>query len=90
MKDLKIVVTGKVQGVGFRAFAKKEALRLGLYGYAKNRADGHSVEILLQGDVLLFSLFLQALETGLPKATISHVTHAYIQRAQPFDSFQIL
>jgi acylphosphatase len=33
-------VTGRVQGVGFRAHARAEAERLGLVGYVENRADG--------------------------------------------------
>lgn len=41
-------VTGRVQGVGFRAFVRKHAERLGVTGYAKNLADG-GVEVLAQG-----------------------------------------
>lgn len=45
----KIIVTGKVQGVGFRYFTFKEASRLDLSGHAKNLRNG-DVEVLLYGD----------------------------------------
>jgi acylphosphatase len=41
-------VSGRVQGVGFRNFVQREAVRLGVKGYAKNLADGH-VEVLAMG-----------------------------------------
>ncbi|RJQ17962.1 acylphosphatase [Candidatus Woesearchaeota archaeon] len=46
--SVKILVSGDVQGVGFRAHAKTCAEQLSLAGYAKNLHDG-SVEILAQG-----------------------------------------
>ncbi len=46
----RIVVTGRVQGVGFRASLGREAGAAGLSGFARNRADG-AVEIELEGPV---------------------------------------
>ena len=45
----RFIVTGKVQGVFFRASTKKEADKLSLKGYAKNLQSGQ-VEVLAQGD----------------------------------------
>ena len=45
----RIIVTGRVQGVGFRASCGREAKRLGLAGSVRNRADG-SVEVVAEGD----------------------------------------
>jgi acylphosphatase len=45
----RIVVRGEVQGVGFRASARRQASELGLAGLAHNASDG-SVEVELQGD----------------------------------------
>jgi acylphosphatase len=42
------VVSGRVQGVGFRAFVRKHAKSLGLRGYAKNLANG-DVEVVAAG-----------------------------------------
>jgi acylphosphatase len=46
MVALRLVITGRVQGVGFRAWACREALRRGVRGWVRNRRDG-SVEALL-------------------------------------------
>ena len=55
-------VSGRVQGVFFRASAQERALSLGLSGYAKNLPDG-SVEVLACGE----QMHLEALETWLQK-----------------------
>ncbi len=48
-KRVQMIVRGRVQGVFFRAAAQREARRLGITGWVKNRADG-SVEVMAEGD----------------------------------------
>ena len=48
-KQIHLVVRGRVQGVFFRASTRREARRLGLTGYVKNRPDG-AVEIVAEGE----------------------------------------
>lgn len=55
MEARKWLVSGRVQGVGFRNYVQKQGQRLGLSGYAKNLADG-TVEVYAHGS-------RQALET---------------------------
>ena len=43
-----VVIRGRVQGVGYRAFVEHEAGRLGLHGWVSNRRDG-TVEALFEG-----------------------------------------
>jgi len=43
-----VVIHGRVQGVGYRAFVEDEAVRLGLHGWVRNRRAG-SVEALFAG-----------------------------------------
>ena len=45
---VRVFVDGRVQGVGFRASAAREAVRLGVTGWARNLADG-SVEVVYEG-----------------------------------------
>ena len=48
-KRVQMTVRGRVQGVFFRASAQREARRLGLTGWVRNRADG-SLEIVAEGE----------------------------------------
>ena len=48
MACARFLVSGRVQGVFFRASTREQALRLGLCGYAKNLADGR-VEVVASG-----------------------------------------
>jgi acylphosphatase len=49
LKQVHLLIRGRVQGVFFRASAQREARRLGLTGWVKNRPDG-GVELLAEGD----------------------------------------
>jgi len=49
LKQVSLVVRGRVQGVFFRASTQREARRLGLTGWVRNRNDG-SVEVLAEGE----------------------------------------
>lgn len=50
MKEVYVKIKGRVQGIGFRWFAVREAKRIGgISGWVRNEADG-SVEILMSGD----------------------------------------
>jgi hydrogenase maturation protein HypF len=70
---LKIQITGIVQGVGFRPFVYRTAVRNGLSGYVKNRADA-GVEILLEGQEQAIQKFLKDLkEKKPPLAQIHHI-----------------
>lgn len=66
------VVRGYVQGVGFRWFVEREAVRLGLDGWVVNRADG-SVEVVAEGpESSLGQLVLQLWE-GPSGSSVSDV-----------------
>ena len=64
----RVIVSGRVQGVGFRYFTAKEADKLSICGYAKNLLDG-SVEVLIFGSTAQLSILLKWLENG-PKTSI--------------------
>ncbi len=66
------LVEGEVQGVGFRYFARREAVRLGLAGWVKNLPDGR-VEALAVGVVAVLEQFEAALNRGPPMAAVTYV-----------------
>ena len=70
----RLVVRGKVQGVGFRWFVRETSRRLGLAGWVENRADG-SVEIAAEGDDASLELLERAVHSGPPAASVSDVEH---------------
>jgi len=68
----RFVVSGKVQGVWFRASTRAEADRLGLRGHARNLADG-SVEVLASGDADAIDALERWLHAGPPLARVDAV-----------------
>jgi acylphosphatase len=70
------VVKGRVQGVGFRYSAAREARRLRVTGEVANMPDG-SVEVVAEGDPVSLEAFLEWLHRGPPGA---HVNAVDVQR----------
>ena len=64
---LHVVVSGRVQGVGFRWFVRVRASRLGIAGWVRNRPDG-SVEVAARGDADALATFERHLWAGPPGA----------------------
>lgn len=69
MPAARFLVTGKVQGVWFRASTRDEALRLGLRGHANNLADGR-VEVLVVGNADAIQRLANWLRQGPPLARV--------------------
>ena len=65
-------VSGRVQGVFFRAWAKQQAVELGVSGWIRNRPDG-SVEAHLSGNEAVVSELIDRLRVGPPSAIVSNV-----------------
>jgi acylphosphatase len=72
MQSVKIVVSGRVQGVGFRAFVAEEARRQGVSGWARNLADGR-VEVLAHGAAPAVEAIIAACRTGPASAEVSGI-----------------
>ncbi len=73
MPSARFIVSGKVQGVFYRASTREQALRLGLAGYAKNRSDG-SVEVLASGAADALDALQRWLRQGSPAAKVDTVS----------------
>ncbi|MEO6228405.1 MAG: acylphosphatase [Thermomonas sp.] len=69
MAAARFLVSGKVQGVCFRASTREQAWQLGLNGHARNLADGR-VEVLVVGDSDAIEQLASWLQQGPPLARV--------------------
>jgi acylphosphatase len=67
-----VVIRGRVQGVGYRAFVQDQALRLELEGWVRNRRDG-AVEAVFAGPEEAVAVALTACHRGPPGARVDAV-----------------
>jgi len=72
MPAVHLRITGRVQAVGYRAWAIGEAQRLGVRGWVRNRADG-SVEALVIGDDDAIAAMIEACRRGPPAAHVTEI-----------------
>jgi acylphosphatase len=89
MRRLEAVVRGYVQGVGYRAFAAREARSLRLTGVVGNERDG-SVRVIAEGEEGALREFLARLERGPSEAEVSHVDVQWRPPTEEFPTFRIL
>lgn len=75
MLRLNAIITGRVQGVNFRAYTRRQAVALGLTGWVRNRPDG-SVEVLAEGERGALEALAVLLRDGPPMA---HVTEVQVE-----------
>lgn len=79
MKRVHVTITGKVQGVYFRAFVKEAAKELGLKGYVRNIDEG-ALEFVAEGHELKLKRLVDVCKLGPNGAII----HSYIVRPEPY------
>ncbi|HUR31636.1 MAG TPA: acylphosphatase [Saprospiraceae bacterium] len=87
LKTFRIVITGKVQGVWYRASAKDRAIALGLTGKVWNEPNG-DVGAIVQGEEDKVMQFVQWCKQGPPLAKVDEVTYEEIDYQQ-FSGFDI-
>ncbi len=88
MKELKIDVFGRVQGVGFRQYVKKTADVLGVKGHVKNLSDGR-VSILAQGSREVLCRLLQNVQGGSFLSKVSGMTYLWREPSKVYSDFVI-
>ena len=86
---LEAKVSGEVQGVGYRYFVLRVALKLGLHGYVRNMADG-SVEVVAEGPRPILEEFLRELWRGPRGARVDDIRSAWRAAEEAFSGFRIL
>lgn len=88
MQTLHLLITGKVQGVFFRAKAKEKAEKYGIKGWIKNTYD-KKVEALITGDPDMLNLFIKWCKKGPEKAQVEEVLVSE-HTEKEFDDFEIV
>jgi acylphosphatase len=69
----RVVIEGRVQGVGYRAWVEREAQRRGLKGWVRNRSDG-TVEAVFSGTNAAVGEMIEACGQGPRMAAVRHLT----------------
>ena len=73
MRSVRLTITGRVQGVGYRMWAERAGVALGLRGWVRNRMDG-SVELQATGEDEAVAKLIEACRHGPRAAVVTHVT----------------
>lgn len=84
-----LIVSGRVQGVGFRFLAQQQAIEFHLSGWVQNQSDG-TVEIEIEGEKEKVEQFIQYVKTGFHK--FMRIEHVDIKRSddkQGYNDFTI-
>lgn len=84
----RILVGGRVQGVGFRAFAARTATRLDLVGGVRNLDDGR-VELDVEGRRTVIEAFVQELKAGPPAARVTKIETEWSAATGRYSNFSI-
>lgn len=71
-----VVISGRVQGVGYRDWMVREAVRLGVQGWVRNRIDG-TVEALVAGEEAAVQALLSACRRGPLLARVEEILEEF-------------
>lgn len=82
-----IFISGRVQGVGFRAFTRKEASSRGIKGWVKNLADGR-VEIKIKGEREDIKNMIKRIKEGPSFARVDDIEISN-EEIENFDRFEV-
>jgi acylphosphatase len=85
---VRILISGRVQGVAYRYFAEKYAVAYGITGWVRNLSDG-CVEVLAEGDRGRLDLFLARLKEGPRMARVEGFDVGWESYTGEFPDFRI-
>jgi acylphosphatase len=90
VKTIRWLISGRVQGVGYRYFARQTAAALGIMGTVKNLPDGR-VEIYAKASADILEIFYQELERGPLRSSISTIdSQEVIEPGTQYTDFRII
>ncbi|WP_036483018.1 acylphosphatase [Myxosarcina sp. GI1] len=88
MKKVRAIVSGRVQGVGFRMSTQSKAKQIGVAGYVRNLASGE-VEIVAAGEAEPVNELLTWAEMGPPSAVVNDLQVECLADDEEFKGFEI-
>lgn len=88
LRRVHLFISGRVQGVGFRAFTRREALKRGLVGWVRNLNDGR-VEAVVEGGAEKVAELIEAVKHGPANARVDKVEVSDEKPEGKFKTFQI-
>lgn len=83
-----LMISGRVQGVGFRFFCVDAARQYGVRGWVRNTADG-GVEIMAEGEEANLKSFVRECRRGPYSARVQSCQESYQKPTGKFDSFEV-
>ena len=87
-KTLHAVISGRVQGVGFRFFVQGKANMLDITGWVRNRWDG-TVEVMARGEEKNLETFLSLLNKGPGGANITSIEFKWLESSDEYTDFRV-
>ncbi len=88
MKALRLIVSGRVQGVAFRYYARRAAASLGVRGYVRNLPGGE-VEIVAEGPPEAVDKLASWARNGPPLARVSGMEAVELQATVGYSEFSV-
>lgn len=88
-KAIKLIIHGKVQGVGYRRWFEQQALTLELTGYVKNLSGGEVEAIIVGTENQLYTI-IERSYMGPSRAEVSKIIQIELEQASEFIAFTIL
>ena len=89
MKRIHLIISGLVQGVGYRAWVIEQANRLGISGWVKNLPDG-SVEVAAESGEKTLKQFITVCRKGPPEARVDQTDVQWEQITGGYDGFEVI
>jgi acylphosphatase len=83
-----IIVSGLVQGVGYRYFVQRNAMKLGLNGFTRNLCSGEVLTVI-EGEKFLIEDLFNILKVGPPHAEVRYAAIKWSEYKNEFKTFEI-
>jgi len=90
LASVEVTISGRVTGIGFRAFVRGQAAVLGLNGYVRNLPGLKSVEVKAEGDRANLEKLVGYLKKGPPLARIQQIAITWSEYTGKYRDFSVL